>query len=79
MQGTPVSNLNFGRPVIGFFNRLGTDAAAVGNHEFDWSADTLYARMREARYQPLGANWTMKATGKRAPGVAPWTISSATA
>jgi 2',3'-cyclic-nucleotide 2'-phosphodiesterase (5'-nucleotidase family) len=74
MQGTPVSNLNFGRPVIGFFNRLGTDAAAIGNHEFDWTADTLYARMREARYQPLGANWTMKSSGKRAPNVAPWTI-----
>ena len=74
MQGTPVSNLNFGRPVIGFFNRIGTDAAAIGNHEFDWTADTLFARMREARYQPLGANWTMKSTGKRTPGVAPWTI-----
>jgi 2',3'-cyclic-nucleotide 2'-phosphodiesterase/3'-nucleotidase len=74
MQGTPVSNLNFGRPVIGFFNRLGTDAAAIGNHEFDWTADTLYARMREARFQPLGANWTMKSNGTRAPNVAPWTI-----
>jgi 2',3'-cyclic-nucleotide 2'-phosphodiesterase (5'-nucleotidase family) len=74
MQGTPISNLNFGRPVIGLMNRLGTDASATGNHEFDWSVDTLYARMREARFQPLGANWVMKDGGRRAPDVAPWTI-----
>jgi 2',3'-cyclic-nucleotide 2'-phosphodiesterase/3'-nucleotidase len=74
MQGTPVSNLNFGRPVIAFFNRLGTDAAVVGNHEFDWTVDTLRTRMSEARFQPLAANWIERATGKRTPGVAPWTI-----
>ncbi|MEP7028602.1 MAG: 5'-nucleotidase C-terminal domain-containing protein, partial [Candidatus Eisenbacteria bacterium] len=74
MQGTPISNLNFGRPVIQFMNRNGVDAAAIGNHEFDWSVDTLRARMGEARFQPLGANWVNRSDGKRADGVAPWTI-----
>ncbi|MEO6447313.1 MAG: 5'-nucleotidase C-terminal domain-containing protein, partial [Gemmatimonadaceae bacterium] len=55
-QGTPVSNLGFGRPVVEVFSRLGLNAAALGNHEFDWGLDTLRARMREAPYPILGAN-----------------------
>src|SRR5215207_7795839 len=55
-QGTPASNLAFGRPVVRLFNQLGYVAAALGNHEFDWGQDTLRARMRDARYPFLGAN-----------------------
>jgi 2',3'-cyclic-nucleotide 2'-phosphodiesterase (5'-nucleotidase family) len=55
-QGTPESNLAFGRPVVGIFNTLGYAAGAVGNHEFDWGQDSLRARMREARYALLAAN-----------------------
>ena len=55
-QGTPASNLAFGRPVTRLFNELGYAAAALGNHEFDWGQDTLRARMRDARYPFLGAN-----------------------
>jgi len=58
MQGTPVSNFNFGRPVIAALNALGIDAAAIGNHEFDWGVDTLRARMAEARYRFVAANIT---------------------
>ncbi len=57
-QGTPASNLGYGRPVVTLFNRLGRAAAALGNHEFDWGQDTLRARMREASYPILGANVT---------------------
>jgi 2',3'-cyclic-nucleotide 2'-phosphodiesterase (5'-nucleotidase family) len=56
MQGTPASNLAFGRPMVDVLNDLGLAAAAVGNHEFDWGQDTLRARMRQARYAWLGAN-----------------------
>ncbi|MEJ7812037.1 MAG: 5'-nucleotidase C-terminal domain-containing protein [Gemmatimonadaceae bacterium] len=55
-QGTPASNLAFGRPVVAVYNALGYAAAALGNHEFDWGVDTLRARMRDARYRILGAN-----------------------
>jgi 2',3'-cyclic-nucleotide 2'-phosphodiesterase / 3'-nucleotidase / 5'-nucleotidase len=55
-QGTPASNLAFGRPVMTIFNALGLTAAALGNHEFDWGLDTLRAHMRETRYAILGAN-----------------------
>jgi 2',3'-cyclic-nucleotide 2'-phosphodiesterase (5'-nucleotidase family) len=55
-QGTPASNLAFGKPVVEMFNALGLAAAAVGNHEFDWGVDTLRSRMRDARYSFLAAN-----------------------
>jgi 2',3'-cyclic-nucleotide 2'-phosphodiesterase (5'-nucleotidase family) len=55
-QGTPASNLAFGRPVVDYYNRMGYAAAALGNHEFDWGIDTLRARMRQAKYSILGAN-----------------------
>ncbi len=55
-QGTPASNLAFGRPVVDIFNALGYAAGAVGNHEFDWGQDSLRARMRDARYALLAAN-----------------------
>jgi 2',3'-cyclic-nucleotide 2'-phosphodiesterase (5'-nucleotidase family) len=55
-QGTPASNLAFGRPVVAYYNEMGYAAAALGNHEFDWGVDTLKARMRDAKYAILGAN-----------------------
>jgi 2',3'-cyclic-nucleotide 2'-phosphodiesterase (5'-nucleotidase family) len=55
-QGTPASNLAFGRPVVALYRRLGYAASALGNHEFDWGQDTLRARMREAPFAILGAN-----------------------
>jgi 2',3'-cyclic-nucleotide 2'-phosphodiesterase (5'-nucleotidase family) len=55
-QGTPASNLSYGRPVVDYYNRMGYAAAALGNHEFDWGTDSLRARMRQARFEILGAN-----------------------
>jgi 2',3'-cyclic-nucleotide 2'-phosphodiesterase (5'-nucleotidase family) len=55
-QGTPASNLAFGRPIVAVFNQIGYAASALGNHEFDWGQDSLRARMREAHYAILGAN-----------------------
>jgi len=64
-QGTMISNLSFGRSVVDHMNALGYTAAAIGNHEFDWGADTLVRRIREMRFAALGANLRERATGKR--------------
>jgi 2',3'-cyclic-nucleotide 2'-phosphodiesterase (5'-nucleotidase family) len=73
MQGTPISNFEFGRPVIAAFNALGIDAAAIGNHEFDWTVDTLRARVAEAHYPFVSAN--IADTAGRVPAwIAPWTL-----
>jgi len=55
-QGTPASNLSYGRPVVEYYNRMGYAAAALGNHEFDWGTDSLRARMRQAKFGIFGAN-----------------------
>ena len=55
-QGTPASNLSYGRAVVPIFERWGVAASALGNHEFDWTTDTLRARMHQAKYGILGAN-----------------------
>src|SRR6266516_2103880 len=72
MQGTALSNATFGRGTVDALNNLGMDAAAIGNHEFDWSVDTLRARMSEAHYPFLSANITM-GTG-RPDWATPWKL-----
>jgi len=76
MQGTPISNFSYGRSSIEVLNQMGIDAAAIGNHEFDWSVDTLRARMRDARYQFVSANITDSTGTARPEWAEPWTIVS---
>lgn len=66
-QGTPASNFAFGRPIVEAFRRLELSASALGNHEFDWTIDTLRARIRQAPYAILGAN-----VHDRSGGAVPW-------
>jgi 2',3'-cyclic-nucleotide 2'-phosphodiesterase (5'-nucleotidase family) len=67
-QGTPASNLAYGRPIVTIFNTLGYAAGALGNHEFDWGQDTLRARMRDAHYAILSAN-VRDTSGKHVPWI----------
>lgn len=79
-QGTLVSNLYEGQPVIESYNLLGYGAGAVGNHEFDYGPagprsvatapgeDQLGALKRliaTARHPMLAANIVEKRTGRR--------------
>ncbi|HTT68334.1 MAG TPA: 5'-nucleotidase C-terminal domain-containing protein [Gemmatimonadales bacterium] len=72
MQGSPVSNLTWGRATVDAFNLMGYAAAAVGNHEFDWGVDTLAVRVRQARFAWLSANVRDRAGGATPPWTAPW-------
>ena len=77
-QGTLESNLNEGAAVVRAYNALGYDAAAIGNHEFDFGPvgpataprapdddprGALKARAAEARFPFLAANLIDAATG----------------
>ncbi len=79
-QGTLVSNLSEGAVVIDALNRLGYDAASIGNHEFDYgpvgpapsatdpSMDpfgALKARIAQAHFPLLSGNIYEKETGLR--------------
>ncbi len=78
-QGTLESNLNEGATVVDAYNALGYDAAAIGNHEFDYGPEgdastpraaddnprgALEARLRQARFPWLAANLHEAATGQ---------------
>ncbi len=72
MQGTVISNLTHGRSTVDVLNEMGLDAAAIGNHEFDWGVDTLLARIEQARFPWLSANIFVKATGVRPEWAEPY-------
>jgi len=74
MQGTLVSNLTDGASTVETFNAIGYDAAAIGNHEFDWGIDVLRQRIRQADFPWLGANIYEKATGEHPSWDRPWAI-----
>src|SRR2546429_8755283 len=74
MQGTLLSNFSFGLPAIATLNAFGIDAATIGNHEFDWSVDTLRARMAGAKYRFLAANITDSGGTARPEWAGPWTL-----
>ncbi len=40
-QGSGLSNLLNGAPVMSFFASMGVEVSALGNHEFDWGLDTV--------------------------------------
>jgi 2',3'-cyclic-nucleotide 2'-phosphodiesterase (5'-nucleotidase family) len=71
MQGSLLSNIWLGEPVIAAFNLMGYDAATFGNHEFDWGQDVLGARVEQAEYPYVSANIVVNDTGDCA--TAGWT------
>lgn len=72
MQGTPVQDETRGRAGMELLGRLGYAAAAVGDHDFDWSAETLRQRMTESPYPWLAANVVDSATGRRPDWLVPY-------
>ena len=72
-QGTPISNLFHGKPVIEIMNFLHYDAMALGNHEFDWGQDVLHAIISSASFPVLSSNIHERGGGL-IPGVKPYVI-----
>jgi 2',3'-cyclic-nucleotide 2'-phosphodiesterase (5'-nucleotidase family) len=72
-QGTPVSNLFHGKPVIEIMNYMHYDAMALGNHEFDWGQDVLQSIISSASFPVLSAN-VFKRGGRHIPGVKSYVI-----
>jgi 2',3'-cyclic-nucleotide 2'-phosphodiesterase (5'-nucleotidase family) len=76
IQGTPMQAVAFqvpgaDDPTIRAMNRVGYDAMAVGNHEYDFGLERLEKSRREARFPWLSAN-TVKADGT--PAYAPYVV-----
>jgi 5'-nucleotidase len=54
-QGTLISNLTEGSVVIEAFNQIGYDAAAIGNHEFDYGPIGPISAATQSSMDPFGA------------------------
>ena len=52
LQGNPLVNLGQGKNAVELMKLTGYDAAALGNHEFDFGLDVLRTRMAEASARP---------------------------
>ena len=63
MQGSLLSNIWKGVPVIDVYNTIGYDVATFGNHEFDWGKTELGNRVGEADYPYVSANIVLNDTG----------------
>lgn len=68
LQGTLVSNYFYGASTVDVFNRMGLDAMAIGNHEFDWGQDILRDRAAQANFPFLAANIYVDKTMDRRHG-----------
>lgn len=73
-QGSLEGNMSKGKAIVEFFNLIGLDAGAIGNHDLDYGPDvpdrvsvlpgedglgTLKVRMRESKYPWLSANFIL--------------------
>lgn len=61
-QGSPYFNYFHGRVEVEALNRMGYDAATLGNHEFDNGLDTLAMVLRMAKFPVVCANYDVTGT-----------------
>jgi 2',3'-cyclic-nucleotide 2'-phosphodiesterase (5'-nucleotidase family) len=73
-QGTLISNMFNGKSVMEGMAEVNYDAAAIGNHEFDFGRDVLIDNIKNAEFPILGANIIDDKTGKRVDWTQPYTI-----
>ena len=79
-QGSYVSGLYYGLPLVEAFNVIGFDCFVIGNHEFDWGIEKIAAYKDgdltngEANFPFLGANIYYKGTTTVPEWIEPYTV-----
>ena len=63
-QGTTLVSLDKGASAVAFMNAAGYDAAAPGNHEFDYKMEALEANAAAAEFPILAANIVYTESGE---------------
>jgi 2',3'-cyclic-nucleotide 2'-phosphodiesterase (5'-nucleotidase family) len=76
IHGTPAAVLNHGLPVLDAMDALGYDAAAAGNHEFDFGQDITQNAIKYAHFPFLSANVLNSETGQPWGGLTPYIIKN---
>lgn len=64
IQGDPAVSLSQGKTAVELMTMAGYDAAATGNHEFDYGYDNLKTLVSQANFPVLAANIVDKETGE---------------
>jgi 2',3'-cyclic-nucleotide 2'-phosphodiesterase (5'-nucleotidase family) len=72
--GPALSTWFDGKPTIEVLNVMGYDAAAIGNHEFDFGPEGLRERAAEAEFPFLAANLLDAQTGEQSELALPYVI-----
>lgn len=79
-QGSGLSYYSEGESVVELMNMIEFDAMAIGNHEFDWSLDTILEyrdgnkENGEANFPFLGANIIEKSSNELPEYLEPYTV-----
>ncbi|WP_029214760.1 bifunctional metallophosphatase/5'-nucleotidase [Kallotenue papyrolyticum] len=73
-QGTLYFNQYKGQADLFFYNAMGYDAMAIGNHEFDAGQQPLADFIAGATFPVLSANISVAATSPLAGKIRPWVI-----
>lgn len=61
-QGSPYYTLYEGDVEVGLMNRMGYDAATIGNHEFDFGLENMARIFRKAEFPIVCANYDFTGT-----------------
>lgn len=72
--GPAISTWMKGESMVDVMNTMGYSAAALGNHEFDFTVDELRKRVDEMKFPMLSANILEKSTGNVPDFVKPYEI-----
>ncbi len=75
--GPAISTWFKGESMVEVMNQMGYDAAAIGNHEFDFTVDTLTKRVLQMNFPLLSANIIEKSTGNIPTFAKPYIIKEA--
>ena len=75
-QGSSESNLTHGELITEWMGELGFSAMTLGNHEYDWSDEYIYANAELAEFPLLAINVYDKTTGERAEYATPSVVVS---
>lgn len=72
--GPAISTMLEGRSMADIMNRMGYDAAAIGNHDFDFGLEALRARAEQSEFPLLAANVRERGSGEIPDFAEPYTI-----
>lgn len=72
--GPAISTLTAGESMTDIMNRMGYQAAALGNHDFDFDLQAIRQRAAQAGFPFLSANLTERTTGSPPDFVRPYAV-----